>query len=84
MFAHITLLVFSRADGLYLDVEQGIDGGPMPVLIHSGQATIKVRNARQQRIKLYQDNKDTLIDLDPKFVEGLSEDNPLRPIQYLN
>ena len=78
MYTHITVLVFSQADGLYMNVEENIDGAPMPVLIHSAQAQIKSGNARQQRIQLYQENEDTFIDLDPRFLEGFSEDNPLQ------
>ena len=77
MYAHITLLVFSRADGLYLDTKEEIDGCPMPMLIHTGKKSGQARTARQERIQLYNEDEDTLIDLNPKFLEGFTEDNPL-------
>ena len=77
MYAHITLLVFSRADGLYLDTKEEIDGCPMPMLIHTGKKSGQARTARQERIQLYNKDEDTLIDLNPKFLEGFTEDNPL-------
>ena len=78
MYSHITLLIFSQADGLYLDVEEKIDGAPMPLLIHSGPTKHKSGNAREQRIKLYHENEDTFIELDSRFLEGLSDKNPLQ------
>ena len=78
MYTHITLLVFSRADGLYLDVGENIDGAPMPVLIHTyTSSSTKSRSARQQRIDLYDDDENRLIDFNEKFLKGLGQDNPL-------
>ena len=77
MYAHITLVVFSRADGLYLDIKEDIDGCPMPMLIHTSKTKDKADTSRQKRMNLYDEDEDTLIDLHPRFTEGFTEDNPL-------
>ena len=78
MYIHITLLVFSRSDGLYHNKEENIDGAPMPVLIHTCSASAKnSKTARQQRIDMYNHDENTLVDLNQKYLEGLDSDNPL-------
>ena len=81
MYIHITLLVFSRADGLYLDVEKNVDGAPMPVLIHTylSSSNTNSRSGRQQRMDFYDDDENALIDFNDKFLKGLGKDNPLWP-----
>ena len=78
MYTHITLLVFSRSDGLYLNNGESIDGAPMPVLVHTNSKSgNNSKTGRQARIALYDDDENTLVDLNPKYLAGISEDNPL-------
>ena len=71
MYAHITLLVFSRADGLYLDTKEEIDGCPMPMLIHTSKTKDKAETSRQKIMNLYDEDEDTLIDLTQDLQRGL-------------
>ena len=78
MYSHITLVVFSRADGLYLDTEENIDGCPMPMLIHTNpNMSSEAKTGRPLRLDLYHEDENTMIELDPKYCEGISEANPL-------
>ena len=72
MYSHITLVVFSRADGIYLDTEEKIDGCPMPMLIHTNpNMSGKALTGRQLRLDLYHEDENTMVELDSKYLEGI-------------
>jgi hypothetical protein len=73
---HISLCVFSKSNGRYKDDSAGIEGAPMPLVIHTKSLSKdKGKSALEKRIGLYK--PDEFIDVPSAFSEGISNDNPL-------
>ena len=75
---HITLAVFSKSNGYYKNDSAGIDGAPMPMVIHTKQTSSSKQkgvSAIEKRILLYK--QDDFINVDPNYSEGFDPENPL-------
>eukprot|EP00531_Pseudo-nitzschia_arenysensis_P020314 CAMPEP_0116121844 /NCGR_PEP_ID=MMETSP0329-20121206/3908_1 /TAXON_ID=697910 /ORGANISM="Pseudo-nitzschia arenysensis, Strain B593" /LENGTH=1159 /DNA_ID=CAMNT_0003615673 /DNA_START=16 /DNA_END=3493 /DNA_ORIENTATION=- len=73
---HVSLCVFSKSNGRYKDDSMGIEGAPMPMIIHSKPS--KKNNgadARESRMNLY--TPDEFIDVPISYTDGISDHNPL-------
>ena len=50
----------------------------MPMLIHTNpNMSGKAPTGRQLRLDLYHEDENTLVELDSKYLEGITKDNPL-------
>ena len=68
---HLSLLVFSHANGKYKDKAASIEGAAPPMMIHSKQSSKKDNTtAAERRIDLYND-PDTESPVNDKYTEGL-------------
>lgn len=74
---HITLAIFSRADGIYKDESNGIHGSPMPMVIHAGTKKNDGKSVREKRIKLYDQEPDDEIAIRELYTAGFNRKNPL-------
>ena len=77
--AHITLAVFSRSNGHYKNKSTGIEGAPMPMVIHTKASSSTMGKSGpspiEKRVALYEEQE--FIDVDLGYLEGFSQDNPL-------
>ena len=76
---HITLAVFSKANGHYKNIKEGIDGAPMPVVIHTDKnSKDKGATPIEKRIALYGDGEDDgFVCVHERYTEGFDPENPL-------
>ena len=71
---HVTVAMFSRADGKYRDKLNNIQGAPPPMIIHSKPERKEKdpSTATEKRIGLYDDSQE-LPEVDDRFLDGLDE-----------
>ena len=76
---HITLAVFSKANGMYKDVGAGIEGAPMPMIIHTkSKKAEEGATGIEKRMALFDDgDEDSEFEFDTSYQEGITEENPL-------
>ena len=74
---HLSLLVFSQANGKYRDKAANIEGAAPPMMIHSKQSSKKDSTTpAERRINLYNEpDVDTEPSVDDKYTEGLDRYN---------
>ena len=76
---HITLAVFSKSNGHYKNIEEGLDGAPMPVVIHTDKSSKdQGKTPVEKRIELYNNGEDDdFISVGERFTAGFDPKNPL-------
>ena len=74
---HITLAIFSRADGVYKDASNDNHGSPMPMIIHAGGGKDSNKSAREKRMELYDQTINDDIGIRGSYTKGFDEENPL-------
>ena len=77
---HVTLAVFSKSNGHYKDRNAGIEGAPLPMVIHtkvSSSSKEKGGTPIEKRMALYENSKDDIVTVGAQYTEGFSPKNPL-------
>jgi len=74
---HISVAIFSCGNGKYRDEANGIEGSPMPFVIHSGTSGKKNnKSAREKRMDLYDQSLKDKIYHDENYMQGFDPKNP--------